>query len=106
MTSTCYLVTSGAGFLGINFCRYLLWRGHWARSLDIAPSANPKRTQMEVIDGDSRDAAGATRAMSAVEIMVHAAIAGMEQDGNKRQVDARANAGALTASGGPACARA
>jgi nucleoside-diphosphate-sugar epimerase len=70
-----YLVTGGAGFLGINLCRYLLERGERVRSLDIAPFAYPERSRVEVIDGDVRDGAAVERAMSGVDVVVHAAAA-------------------------------
>jgi nucleoside-diphosphate-sugar epimerase len=70
-----YLITGGAGFLGINLCRYLLARGCRVRSLDIAPFDYPERSQVEVIDGDIRDSTAVERAMSGVEVVVHAAAA-------------------------------
>jgi nucleoside-diphosphate-sugar epimerase len=69
------LVTGGAGFLGINLCRYLLERGARVRSLDIAPFEYPERSRVEVIDGDVRDRAAVERAMSGVDVVVHAAAA-------------------------------
>jgi nucleoside-diphosphate-sugar epimerase len=69
------LVTGGAGFLGINLCRYLLARGHSVRTLDIAPFDYPERARVDVIDGDIRDAATVARAMRGVEIVVHCAAA-------------------------------
>jgi nucleoside-diphosphate-sugar epimerase len=70
-----YLITGGAGFLGINLCRYLLERGARVRSLDIAPFEYPERSRVEVIDGDVRDRAAVERAMSGVDVVVHAAAA-------------------------------
>ncbi len=70
-----YLITGGAGFLGINLCRYLLARGARVRSLDIAAFQYPERARVEVIDGDVRDAATVERAMADVDIVVHAAAA-------------------------------
>lgn len=70
-----YLVTGGAGFLGINLCRYLLERAAQVRSLDIAPFDYPERSRVEVIDGDVRDRAAVERAMSGVDVVVHAAAA-------------------------------
>ena len=70
-----YLITGGAGFLGINLCRYLLERGESARSLDIAAFQYPERSRVEVIDGDIRDPAAVERAMSGIDILVHAAAA-------------------------------
>ena len=70
-----FLITGGAGFLGINLCRYLLARGHAVRSLDIAPFAYPEKTQVEVIDGDIRDEACVTRAMQGVDTVIHCAAA-------------------------------
>jgi nucleoside-diphosphate-sugar epimerase len=70
-----YLITGGAGFLGINLCRYLLKQGRRVRSLDIAPFDYPERSQIEVIDGDVRDSAVVERAMSGVDVVVHAAAA-------------------------------
>ena len=73
--SSSYLITGGAGFLGINLCRYLLERGERVRSLDIAAFAYPERARVEVIDGDIRDAAAVERAMSGIDVVVHAAAA-------------------------------
>ena len=38
-----YLLTGGAGFLGINMTRYLLDRGHQVVSLDIADFDYPEK---------------------------------------------------------------
>ena len=70
-----YLITGGAGFLGINLGRYLLERGERVRSLDIAPFEYPERPRVEVIDGDVRDPAAVERAMSGIDVVVHAAAA-------------------------------
>jgi nucleoside-diphosphate-sugar epimerase len=72
---TNYLITGGAGFLGINLIRYLQARGHKVRSIDIAPFDYPERDAVEVIQGDIRDRATVERAMSGVDIVVHAAAA-------------------------------
>jgi len=70
-----YLITGGAGFLGINLCRYLLARRHKVRSLDIASFQYPERSQVEVIDGDIRDPAMVARAVTNIDVIVHAAAA-------------------------------
>jgi nucleoside-diphosphate-sugar epimerase len=70
-----FLVTGGAGFLGINLCRYLLARGHAVRSLDAAAFEYPERNRVEAIQGDIRDRDVVDRAMQDVEIVVHAAAA-------------------------------
>jgi len=75
MNAQHYLVTGGAGFLGINLCRYLLERGCRVRTLDIAPFNYPERGRVEVIDGDVRDAERVRQALKDVDIVVHAAAA-------------------------------
>lgn len=70
-----YLLTGGAGFLGINLVRFLLARGHAVRSLDIAPFDYPERAAIDEIRGDIRDRATVDRAMSGVGIVVHCAAA-------------------------------
>ncbi len=70
-----YLVTGGAGFLGINLCRFLLRRGHFVRSLDIAPFDYPERSAVDVIDGDVRNRSDVERSMSGIDIVVHCAAA-------------------------------
>lgn len=70
-----YLITGGAGFLGINMTRYLLARGHEVVSLDIAPFDYPERDQITEIQGDIRDRAMVDKAMQGVNIVIHTAAA-------------------------------
>jgi len=70
-----YLITGGAGFLGINLCRHLLAQKDQVRSLDIAPFGYPERSQVEVIDGDVRDRATVFAATREIDVIVHAAAA-------------------------------
>ena len=70
-----YLITGGAGFLGINLVRFLLRRGHEVVSLDVADFDYPERSLITEIMGDIRDLAQVERAMDAVDIVVHAAAA-------------------------------
>ncbi len=69
------LITGGAGFLGINLCRFLLSQGYAVRSLDIAPFDYPERTSVDVRMGDVRDPETVARAMRGVVFVVHAAAA-------------------------------
>lgn len=69
------LVTGGAGFLGINLCRYLLGRGYGVRVLDIAPFEYPERSVVEIVRGDVRDPATVARCVRDVDFVVHAAAA-------------------------------
>jgi nucleoside-diphosphate-sugar epimerase len=73
--ATRYLITGGAGFLGINLCRYLLARNHFVRTLDIAPFTYPERSRVDVIDGDVRLRADVERALDGIDVVVHAAAA-------------------------------
>jgi nucleoside-diphosphate-sugar epimerase len=75
MTQPVYLVTGGAGFLGINLVRYLLSRGHKVRSLDVAPFLFPERDRVDTIQGDIRDRATVDQAMAGIGIVVHCAAA-------------------------------
>lgn len=75
MKSSRFLVTGGAGFLGINLCRHLLARGETVRSLDIAAFDYPERDAVEAMLGDVRDVATVDRAMAGVDVVVHAAAA-------------------------------
>ncbi|MBE2240020.1 MAG: NAD-dependent epimerase/dehydratase family protein [Caldilineaceae bacterium] len=70
-----FLITGGAGFLGINLARHLLARGHKVVTLDIADFTYPERAQITEIKGDIRDKAVVDRAMQGVEIVVHTAAA-------------------------------
>lgn len=70
-----YLITGGAGFLGINLCRYLLERGSAVRTLDIAPFDYPERARIDVVDGDIRDPSAVGRAVRDIDVVVHAAAA-------------------------------
>lgn len=71
-----YLITGGAGFLGINLVRYLLQRGNLVRSLDIVDFDYPDvRHRVELVKGDIRDKAVVDRVMADVDIVVHTAAA-------------------------------
>lgn len=71
-----YLITGGAGFLGINLARYLLARGHTVTALDIAPFEYPDVAgQVHAIIADIRDRAAVDQAMAGVQVVVHAAAA-------------------------------
>ncbi len=70
-----YLVTGGAGFLGINLCRHLLTRGHEVVSLDFADFDYPERDQIREVFGDIRDREAVDQAMQDVDIVVHCAAA-------------------------------
>ncbi len=71
-----YLITGGAGFLGINLTRYLLQRGHSVTTLDIADFDYPDvRDRVTIIKGDIRDRATVDRAMEGQDIVVHTAAA-------------------------------
>lgn len=75
MPGSIYLITGGAGFLGINLARHLLSRGHTVRSLDIAPFDFPERNAVDVIVGDIRDRKSVDRAMADIDVVVHCAAA-------------------------------
>ncbi len=70
-----WLVTGGAGFLGINLVRFLLERGVEVTSLDIAPFDYPERDRVRVIDGDIRDRVAVDEALRGVSLVVHCAAA-------------------------------
>jgi nucleoside-diphosphate-sugar epimerase len=71
-----YLITGGAGFLGINLVRYLLDKGHEVVSLDIAEFDYPDvRERVSIHTGDIRDRAAVDRAMEGVNVVVHTAAA-------------------------------
>ena len=70
-----YLITGGAGFLGINLIRYLLHKGHRIVSLDIADFTYPEKDCVKVIRGDIRNLQDVDRAMEGVDIVVHTAAA-------------------------------
>lgn len=70
------LITGGAGFLGINLCRYLLARGIGVVSLDLVPFDYPDVAgSVTAITGDIRDLATVNQAMSGVGAVVHCAAA-------------------------------
>ena len=70
-----FLVTGGAGFMGINLIRLLLARGHRVRSYDIAPFTYPEADRISVLQGDIRDTGLHNEAFDGVDVVVHCAAA-------------------------------
>lgn len=70
-----FLVTGGAGFLGINLVRHLLAQGHQVRSYDIAPFDYPEADRIDVLTGDIRNRDLHDAAFDGVDIVVHCAAA-------------------------------
>ena len=100
-----YLVTGGAGFLGINRVRHLLARGDEVTSLDIAPFDYADcRDRVRIVTGDIRDPARVAEAAEEADIVVHAAAAlplysrqdifSTDVDGTRNVLEAAARAGA------------
>lgn len=70
-----YLITGGAGFLGINLVRYVLERGHAVTSLDMAAFDYPEKGRVRIVTGDIREAAAVQEATEGADIVVHCAAA-------------------------------
>lgn len=71
-----FLITGGAGFLGINLTRHLLHKGQSVVSLDLAPfDYEDVKSRVRIHTGDIRDRAAVDRAMEGVDVVVHTAAA-------------------------------
>ncbi|MBV7330110.1 NAD-dependent epimerase/dehydratase family protein [Chloroflexi bacterium TSY] len=70
-----YLITGGAGFLGINATRHLLKKGHRVHTFDLAEFDYPERDQIREIRGDIRDLDALRKAMTDIDIVIHTAAA-------------------------------
>ena len=71
-----FLITGGAGFLGINLIRYLYERGHKIISLDIAEFDYPDMSEkITILTGDIRDKIIVADALKDIDIVIHTAAA-------------------------------
>jgi nucleoside-diphosphate-sugar epimerase len=71
-----FLITGGAGFLGVNLARYLLARGEAVVSFDrLAFDYEDVKDRVRHITGDIRDRAAVDHAMAGIDVVVHAAAA-------------------------------
>jgi nucleoside-diphosphate-sugar epimerase len=70
-----YLITGGAGFLGINLARFLLGRQQQVTSLDLADFDYPERGQVREVRGDIRRREDVEQAMEGADVVVHTAAA-------------------------------
>ncbi|MCP4640065.1 MAG: NAD(P)-dependent oxidoreductase [bacterium] len=71
-----FLVTGGAGFLGINLVRYLLDRGHQVTSLDMAPFDYADcADRVRIVTGDIRVPDDVDRSVEGADYVVHCAAA-------------------------------
>ena len=75
------LITGGAGFIGSHLARHLLAQGHEVRALDsLDPQVHPEPVrppyldeEVELIEGDVRDAARVAEALAGVDAVAHLA---------------------------------
>ncbi|MBS4034039.1 MAG: NAD-dependent epimerase/dehydratase family protein [Ignavibacterium sp.] len=99
-----FLITGGAGFLGINLVRYLHTRGHKVTSLDIVPfDYKDMNAKIEIITGDIRDKEIVENAVQGRDIIVHTAAAlplykpediySTDIDGTRNMIEAGKKAG-------------
>lgn len=99
-----YLVTGGAGFLGINLVRYLISRGHQVASLDIVQfDYKDMNDKIEIITGDIRDKNIVEKAVQSRDMIVHTAAAlplykaediySTDIDGTRNMIEAGKKAG-------------
>ncbi|MBI5732034.1 MAG: NAD-dependent epimerase/dehydratase family protein [Candidatus Magasanikbacteria bacterium] len=70
-----FLITGGAGFLGVNLARFLLAKGQEVVTLDIVDFAYPEKNRVKAIKGDIRDKEIVARAMEGVTVAIHTAAA-------------------------------
>ena len=75
MKSRLFLVTGGAGFLGINLIRYLLKKGERVVSLDLVPFDYPEKKLITALVGDIRNKKDVEKVMKGVDVVVHCAAA-------------------------------
>src|SRR5438093_270182 len=76
-----YLVTGGAGFIGSHIVRALLEQGKYVRVLDNFSTGKREnlealtqqfnRNQLEVFEGDLRDASHVEEAVDRIEVIFH-----------------------------------
>ena len=71
-----FLITGGAGFLGINMVRYLLSRGHSITSLDIVQfDYEDVKNKIRIVTGDIRNEKTVEDSMKGIDIVIHTAAA-------------------------------
>ncbi len=103
-SSAKWLVTGGAGFLGVHVCRGLIERGQQVISYDRADFPADEHVHgVEIVKGDIRDRAAFERSLQGVDYVVHAAaelalaapveIASVNAEGTRDVLEASARAG-------------
>ena len=75
MSGRTWLITGGAGFLGINLVRLLLARHERVVTLDLLDFDYPERDRVQHVQGDVRERAALDAAMRGVDVVVHSAAA-------------------------------
>src|SRR4029079_1596804 len=71
-----WVISGGAGFLGLHLARRLLADGHSVRTLDVVPldDADLERS-VHALRGDRREPARARELVDGADVLVHAAAA-------------------------------